>query len=156
MMVTILRCWWQKKVCLWYFLHVGDIPICQQHHFIKMWCWCPICYVGDMKFHLMPKSMKFFPSLNSSWGTQIGHQHHNMSECDVVDRYVMLETWNSTWYQIQSNFPHLQTDPEGLTSVTNIIIRPNVMLVTDIWCSNIHETDEIHVIGSISYRPVIS
>ena len=25
----------------------------------------------------------------------IGHQHHNIPECDVDDRYVMFETWNS-------------------------------------------------------------
>ena len=57
MMATILRCWWQKKYVGHIFLHVGDIPI--------------------------------------------GQQHHNMSECDVGDRFVMLETWNSIWCQIQ-------------------------------------------------------
>ena len=31
----------------------------------------------------------------------IGHQHHNMPECDVDDRYVMLETLYSTCCQIQ-------------------------------------------------------
>ena len=34
----------------------------------------------------------------------ISHQHHNMPECDVRDRYVMLETWNSNWCQVQWNF----------------------------------------------------
>ena len=33
----------------------------------------------------------------------IGDQHHNMPECDVGDRYVMLQTWNSTWCQIFSS-----------------------------------------------------
>ena len=86
-----------------------------------MWCWWPICYVGDMKFHLMPKSMKFFPSLNSSWGTQIGHQHHNTPECDVGDWYLMLMPNSRCWWRDLS--PTSKSCPQHIlspTSVTNI------------------------------------
>ena len=38
-------------------------------------------YVGDIFLHVGDIS--------------IGHQNHNMRECDVGDRYVMLEAWNS-------------------------------------------------------------
>ena len=44
-------------------------------------------YVGDIFLHV--------------GGIPIGHQHHNMQECDVGDQYAMLETWNSSWCQIQ-------------------------------------------------------
>ena len=63
LMVTILRCLWQKKYVGDIFLHVGDNPI--------------------------------------------GHQHHNMPECDVDDRYNMLETWNSTWRKLNNFFSSL-------------------------------------------------
>ena len=69
MLVTRKVCWWHFSACWWHFN--------------------PMCYVGEMKFSLVPNSIKFF----KSW-----------------------------------------TDPEGLALVTNIIIRQNVMLVTDSWC----------------------
>ena len=71
-------------------------------------CWRQKTYVAEIFMHV--------------GDIPIGHQHHNMPDCDVGDRYVMLELI----------FCHLKTDPEGLTSVTNIIIRQNVMLVTEI------------------------
>ena len=41
MLVTILRCWWQKMCVGDIFLYVGRIPICYQHHNM------PECDVGE-------------------------------------------------------------------------------------------------------------
>ena len=41
MMVTIFRCWRQKTYVAEIFMHVGDIPIGDQHHNM------PECGVGD-------------------------------------------------------------------------------------------------------------
>ena len=86
-----------------------------------MWCWWPICYVGDMKFNLVPNSIIFFPSLNRSWGTYIGHQHHNTPECDVGDWYLMLVPNSRCWWRdlsptSKSCHQHIWSP----TSVTNI------------------------------------
>ena len=56
--------------------------------YAKMWCWWPICYVGDMKFNLGPNSIKFLASVNESRGTYIGHRLHYKPECDVGNWYV--------------------------------------------------------------------
>ena len=90
LIVTILRCWWQKKYAGDIFLHVGDIPI--------------------------------------------GRQHHNMPECDVGDRYIMLETWSSTWFNhIQYNFFSICSQiSRGLHRLpTSLYAR---MLVPNSWC----------------------
>ena len=42
-------------------------------------------YVGDIFLHVGD----IFLHVGD---ISIGHQHHNMPECDVGDRYVMLET----------------------------------------------------------------
>ena len=46
-----------------------------------------ICNVGDIKFIFVPNSMKIF-----CYGTNIGHQDHNRSECDLDDWIFMLVT----------------------------------------------------------------
>ena len=88
-----------------------------------MWCWWPICYVGDMKFNLVQLMllMKFCPSLNRSWGAYIGHQHHNTPECDLGDWYLMSVPNSRCWWRdfsptSKSCHQHIWSP----TSVTNI------------------------------------
>ena len=86
-----------------------------------MWCWWPICYVGDMKFNLVPNSIEFSPSLNRCWGTYIGHQHHITPECDVGDWYLMLVPSSRCWWHALS--PTSKSCHQHIwspTSVTNI------------------------------------
>ena len=95
-----------------------------------MWCWWPICYVRDMKFNLVPNSMNFFPTLNRSWGTYIGNQHHNTPECDVGDWYLMLVPNSRCWWRDlspTSKFCHKHI--RSPTSLTNI----NVTLGSPPW-----------------------
>ena len=96
MLVTKKVCWWHFSACWW---HYNRSPTSL---YARMWCWWPICYVGDMKFNLLPNSMKMFPSLNRSWGTYIGHQYQHTPEFDVGDWYLMLVTWLVTKIQIFS------------------------------------------------------
>ena len=63
----------------------------------------------------------FLPSLNRSWGTYIGHQHHNTPECDVGDWYLMLVPNSRCWWRDLS--PTSKTCHQLIwspTSVTNI------------------------------------
>ena len=50
-------------------------------------CFQKIFNVGDIKFIFVPNSMKIF-----CYGTNIGHQHHKRSECDIDDWILMLVT----------------------------------------------------------------
>ena len=59
-------------------ISVGD-PISQKKA-TSGFTWDRNYYVGDMS---------------------IGHQHNNLPECDVGDRFVLLETWNaSCWHKM--------------------------------------------------------
>ena len=67
------------------------------------------------------KFNKFVPSLNRSWGTYIGHQHHNTPECDVGDWYLMLVPNSRCWWRDLS--PTSKSCHQHIcspTSVTNI------------------------------------
>ena len=107
MLVTSL-CWW---------LYDGD------HVSLTMWCWWPICYVGHMKFNQAPNSIKLFPSLNRSWGTYIGDQHHNTPECDVGDWYLTLVPNSRCWWRdLSPTSKSCHQHSWSPTSVTNIDI----------------------------------
>ena len=97
-----------------------------------MWCWWPICYIGDMEFNLVPNTMNFFPSLNRSWGSDIRHQHHNTPECDVGDRFLMLVPSSWCWWRDLS--PTSKTCHQPIwspTSVTNIDVTPLIWFIID-------------------------
>ena len=115
MLVTKKVCWWHFSACWW---HYNRSPTSL---YARMWCWWPICYVGDMKFNLVPNSIEFSPSLNRCWGTYIGHQHHITPECDVGDWYLMLVPSSRCWWRALS--PTSKSCHQHIwspTSVTNI------------------------------------
>ena len=67
MMVTILRCWSQKKYVGDIFLYVGDIPIGHQHHNM------PEFDVGDWYLMLVPNSRCWWRDLSPTFKSY--HQH---------------------------------------------------------------------------------
>ena len=67
MMVTILRCWWQKKYYDDIFLHVGDIPIGHEHHNMLE------CDVGDWYWMFVPNSWCWWRNLSPT--SKSCHQH---------------------------------------------------------------------------------
>ena len=77
MMVTILRCWWQKSMLVTFFCmlvtsqSVTNIIICQNVMMVTdMLCWRHEIQLGSI-FNTI-----FLVSVNKSRGTYIGHQHH--------------------------------------------------------------------------------
>ena len=84
MIVTIFRCWRQKRMLVTFFCmlvtfqSVTNIIISQNVMLVtNMLCWRHEIQPGA-KFN-----KDFLLSINKSWGTNIGHQHHNTPESDV-------------------------------------------------------------------------
>ena len=107
-------CWWHRDV--------GDFMLVT-----ILGPWWQKKDVGDIFLHVgdMP----------------IGHQHNYMPECDVGDRFVMLETWNSTWCQIKWRFL-LSINESWVTKIGHQHHNTSecdvgdwyLMLVPNFWC----------------------
>ena len=93
------------------------------------WCWWHR-FVGDL---MMVTIFRCWWHKKYIDDIPIGHQHHNMPECDVDDGYVMLCLIKiQPGAKFNTNFYDLYTNSEGLTSATNIIVHQNVWLIFDI------------------------
>ena len=121
-MLVISLCWWLNDgdhfKMLVTFQSVTNIIICQNVMLVTdMLCWRHEIQPGAKFNH-------FFPSLNRSWGTYIGPQHHNTPECDVGDWYLTLVPNSRCWWRDLS--PTSKSCHQYIwspTSVTNIDVN---------------------------------
>ena len=105
---------------------------------VTSWCWW--LYVGD-NFRIFVTKKDVGDIFMHVGDMPMGHQHNYMPECDVGDRFVMLETWNSTWCQIQWRFL-LSINESWVTKIGHQHHNTSecdvgdwyLMLVPNFWC----------------------
>ena len=98
-----------KTTSSWLWMTYGFFDILEKMNFLQRYVLVTVMLVTSLCWWLNDdEHFKMLMTKKVCWwhfphvgDIPMGHHHHNMPECDVGDRYVMLETWNLPWCQIQ-------------------------------------------------------